>query len=181
MKLYKDHVKDPLVRKISKEVKLPLSDEDEQLVKDMIKHIDDSKLPGSKDREGIGLAAVQVGHLKRMFYINVELDKGRVFREFLINPVLIGEGATLCAFEQGEGCLSVDEKNRQDLEGLVHRRYKVIVKGYSYFQKKEVEITKTGIEAIVLQHELDHLDGKLFYDRIDQERPWDLKGNEEII
>ena len=164
--------------KKSEEVKLPLSPEDEMLAMEMIKHIDDSQKENSKHRPGIGLAAVQFGQLKKMIYINVK-GEDETFREFLINPRVVGKSVRPAALQFGEGCLSVSEK--EEHSGLVHRKNKVIIKAYSLFKKKEVTITKTGFFAIVLQHEMDHLDGKLFYQNIETKNPFEPKENEVLI
>lgn len=169
------------LREISVEVQLPLSDEDIKLAEEMIDYIDTSGLPNSGVRPGIGVAAVQLGELKRMFYINLQSeDEPNAFREFLINPVFTAESEAEAALDSGEGCLSVSE-DHPDQEGLVHRKERVRVKGYSYLQKKEVEFTKSGFEAIVLQHEMDHLNGKLFIDRINKKDKWTPHKNEELI
>ena len=154
------------LRKVSVEVKLPLNEEDEKIVKMMIEHIDQSQQPDATTRPGIGIAAIQMGFLKRMFYVNVpSSDINEPLRDFLINPQIISESISKTALSGGEGCLSVNE--RDDEEGLVHRQFKIMIKGYSYFAKQEVQYTKAGMLAIVLQHEMDHLNGKLYIDRID--------------
>lgn len=158
------------LRKISKTVTIPLNDEDEKIVHLMIKHIDDSQQKNSKLRSGIGIAAVQMGFLKRMFYINVPLHHNKQrFRDFLINPEIISESLSSSALSEGEGCLSVHEKD--DKSGLVHRKFKIIVRGYSYFEKKIVEYHPIGLLAIVFQHEMDHLNGKLYLDHINHQDP----------
>ena len=63
----------------------------------------------------------------------------------------------------GEGCLSVNE----DYPGRVYRSNKITVTAYDVLKQSDVKITASGYEAIVLQHEIDHLNGVLFYDRID--------------
>ena len=169
------------IRKKSKDVPIPLTQEDEDLVRGLIEHIDESQKEESDLRAGVGIAAIQCGFEKRMFYVNVpETEEENGFREFLINPKLIGESPYYAALEDGEGCLSVDEESKKT-SGLVHRKYKVVVEGYSYFQKKIVRISKSGYPAIVLQHELDHLDGKLFFDRINLKEPFKKKEKEILI
>ena len=185
-KLSKDKDRPLIVREISKEVPIPWDEQTENEIQEMIKHIDYSQDPNQNDvRPGVGIAACQIGVLKRMFYINLngyEEQGVDDFKEFLINPKIVAYGARDAALSMGEGCLSVDEKGREkQLDGLVHRKYKVVVEGYSYFQKKKVSITKTGYPAIVLQHEMDHQDGKLFYDRINLKKPHDKKTEDEEI
>ena len=167
---------DQKLRQRSQEVILPISDEDQRIIDEMIEYVDSSQLEGSTLRPGIGIAAVQLGYLKRMFYIHVEYAPNKIFRDVIINPVKIGESETYAALSNGEGCLSVaEEANGQ--EGLVHRKNRVIIKGYSYFNKKEMEFDVNNFLAIVFQHEYDHLDGKLFIDRINKkDKNTPLKG-----
>ena len=170
-----------ILRQIAEEVSFPLSKDIVETIDFMMDQIDSSQIEGSKLRGGIGMAAPQVGVSKRMFYINTpQTETEDNFRVLLINPKIVGVSPTYSALEYGEGCLSVPE-DAKNMDGLVHRKYKVIVSGYSYFDKKNVTITKTGYHAIVLQHELDHLDGKLFYDRIDRKKKWDKKEGEILI
>ena len=170
---------DKKIRTKSEKVSFPLTKEKIKLIEGMIEHIDNSQLPDSKDRAGVGIAAVQVGHLDRMYYINAPASDGEPdWREFLINPIIKIKGKN-APLEGGEGCLSVgDEIPLQD--GLVHRKYEVTVTGYSYFQGKEVKITKVGYQAIIIQHEQDHLNGNLFIDKINKFNNWD-KLDEEVL
>lgn len=167
------------LRKRSQEVALPLSTEDKQIADDLIKYIELSKDPRSGLRPGIGLAAVQLGHLKRMFYVDFQNGKSD-FKELLINPVIIEEGRDFAALEGGEGCLSVKEEHPNQ-EGLVHRKNSIIIRGFSYLNNQEVGYKLEGFPAIVFQHEYDHLEGKLFIDHINKKRPWEPKAKEIII
>ena len=72
-----------------------------------------------------------------------------------------------CALRGGEGCLSVDK----DHPGYVYRYFKITMRAYDVFQDKVIDINAKGYDAIVLQHEYDHLDGVLFYDRINKDNP----------
>lgn len=170
-----------ILREKTTKVEFPLSDEIKKIADGMISHIDESQTEESKLRAGIGIAAPQVGHSLKMFYVNVPEDSNSEgFKEFLINPEIIGHSERYAALSTGEGCLSVDFEDERT-QGLVHRYNKIIIKGYSYLQEKEVTITKVGYHAIVLQHEYDHLMGKLFIDRINKKTPWAEKTNEVLI
>ena len=70
--------------------------------------------------------------------------------------------------ETGEGCLSVP----QDVKGYVYRYFKVTMKAYDVVSQKEVTLKLHGYPAIVFQHEYDHLDGVLYYERINKEDPF---------
>lgn len=102
---------------------------------------------------GVGLAASQVGVPKRIILVDEEED-GLIV---LINPVIIkSEGEILAE----EGCLSVP-----DIYSQVKRSLKVTVKALNQ-NGDPIEITKEDLTARALQHEIDHLDGILFIDRI---------------
>jgi peptide deformylase len=102
---------------------------------------------------GVGLAASQVGVPKRIILVDGEEDRLIV----LINPMIIkSEGEAVAE----EGCLSVP-----DIYSQVKRSSKVTVKALNE-NGDLIEITKEGLIARALQHEIDHLDGILFIDRI---------------
>lgn len=101
--------------------------------------------------DGVGLAAPQIGIPKRIIVV----DTGENFIE-LINPeILSREGSQIGR----EGCLSVP-----DTVGLVDRAKKVTVKGLNR-NNEMIELAAEDLEARVLQHEIDHLDGVLFIDK----------------
>jgi peptide deformylase len=157
-----------------KEVEMPVPDEDVELLKEMRQYLLDSQDEAFREkhpkvREGVGLAAPQVGANKRMLVISYAIDdKGNRVEHALVNPVLISNSVKLAYLAGGEGCLSVDKPH----PGYVYRYYKVTVKAYDALLGKEVTLTKRGYDAIVLQHEMDHLDGILFYDHIDKKEPF---------
>lgn len=112
---------------------------------------------------GVGLAAPQVGLLKRIVVIDVEQEEdgddykaGRPL--FLINPEIVWRSEDKVCGE--EGCLSVPKQRAE-----VERYAKVRVK-YTDYNGQEQEIEGDGLLAVCLQHEIDHLDGILYIDRI---------------
>ena len=127
-------------------------------------------------RPGIGLAAIQIGLLKRMFVIYYGEGEDLVQYQ-LVNPKIIEYSLRKCALKDGEGCLSVDNEH----PGYAHRYYKIKLKAFDALTNQEVVITARGFDAIVLQHEYDHLDGLFFYDRIDKNKPSIQLMNEELI
>ncbi|MGV2392551.1 UNVERIFIED_CONTAM: peptide deformylase [Campylobacter lari] len=162
---------DKVLRKKSVDIPIPLTDEDIDLAEKMIYHIDDSQQPDTKFRPGVGVAAVQYGILKNMFYINSDFGpKNQHVRDVFINPKIIATSEKEIAIEEGEGCLSVGD-NIHGQEGYVFRKNRIVFEAYSYFNKKVMRFDFTGYPAIVAQHELDHLNGKLFIDRIDKKHP----------
>jgi peptide deformylase len=107
---------------------------------------------------GLGLAANQVGELKRLIVFDVSHKEGRPRQlQAVLNPCLTaGEGEIV----HEEGCLSV-----ADFAAEVRRHARVVVKGLDR-EGKPIEITGEGLMAVVLQHEIDHLNGILFIDHI---------------
>jgi peptide deformylase len=106
---------------------------------------------------GMGLAAPQVGALKRVIVLDPSDDRTVGRPMTLINPVLVaGEGQIV----DEEGCLCIP-----DLNEPVSRFKQVVVKAYD---RNEKEITLEGADLLarILQHEIDHLDGILFIDRL---------------
>ena len=106
---------------------------------------------------GVGLAAPQVGVPQRVIVLDV--DHGNPHKQVykLINPVITrAEGKVVWE----EGCLSV-----VDFSAEVRRAAQVEVVAFDE-NEKEVKIEAEGLLAVALQHEIDHIDGKLFIDRI---------------
>ena len=178
IKLVKDN--NPKIRKKSEDVSLPLSAEDQDLLDSMFDYLkksqDEEYAQKHHIRAGVGLAAIQVGVPKKMFVIYYQ-NGDRLVQYKLVNPKIIETSIKKCALKDGEGCLSVDK----DHLGLVHRYYKIVMKAYDDLQKKEITISASGYDAVVLQHEYDHLQGILFYDHIVYDTPYVQLPNEELI
>ena len=165
---------EPSLRQRSAAVETPLSTENQALIDEMLKYLllsqDEKYRQKHPDcREGVGLAAPQVGHNLRMLVISYATgdEKDPLVQYQLCNPRIVRSSVKKCYLNGGEGCLSVDQEHR----GRVYRDYKIVVEAYDAKQKANVTITARGYDAIVLQHEIDHLDGILFYDRIDKINP----------
>lgn len=106
---------------------------------------------------GVGLAAPQVGESKRIIVLDPDHEEPGKHLLKLINPrVVAAEGKIVWE----EGCLSVI-----DFSADVERAAKVLVRAWTP-EQKEIEIEAEELLAVALQHEIDHLDGKLFIDRI---------------
>ena len=107
---------------------------------------------------GMGLAAVQVGIDKRIIIYDISGPENEPKLEVLINPEIVeSEGSML---SESEGCLSVP-----DYRSDVKRYERVKVEALDRYGEP-VHIETDGLHAIVLQHEIDHLDGVLFIDKI---------------
>ena len=168
------------MRQKSLPVELPLSAEDKETLDAMLDYLkksqDDDYAKKHNIRPGVGIAAIQIGILKRMFVVYYEREEGPVQYQ-LVNPKIIEYSFRKCALKDGEGCLSVDGEH----PGYAHRYYKIKMEAYDVLTDQEIIITARGFDAIVLQHEYDHLDGKFFYDRIDPNKPNQVLMNEELL
>ena len=178
-KIFKDS--NPIMRKRSEPVSLPLSKEDKATLDFMLEYLqksqDENYAKKHNIRPGVGLAAIQIGQLKRMFAIYYPAGEDRIVQYQLVNPRIIETSVKKCALKDGEGCLSVDD----EYNGYSHRYYKITIQAYDALQDKDVTLTATGYDAIVIQHEYDHLDGIFYYDRIDKNNPRATFPNEVLI
>lgn len=160
-----------ILRQTSKEVTFPLSKEDKRLIKDIIKYLTYSQIEKYEKeynlRPGTGLAFVQLGILKRIIVIVDEYEEGKFDNYVVINPVIVSNSTEMIAADAGEGCLSVIK----EVEGHVPRFARVTVEGYDEDGDK-IRIRAREDLAIAFQHELDHLNGILFYDRINKNKPF---------
>jgi len=105
---------------------------------------------------GIGLAAVQVGILKRLVVIDIAKEEENKKPIFLINPQIIHQSEKTSVYE--EGCLSLPGQFAE-----IERPAECTIK-YIDYDGKEKELKSDGLLATCIQHEIDHLDGILFID-----------------
>ena len=175
-----DERKSKILRQKSKEVTFPMTEEDISLIDEMVMYLrlsqDEDYANKNNIRAGMGLSAVQIGKLKRFFVISYKKDDG-TFEEYkVVNPKIISNSTEMIYVDEGEGCLSV---NRY-VEGIVPRYARVTVEYYDeYGNKKEVRVREEI--AVAFQHEIDHLNGILFLDRIDEKDPYKNKDNMRSI
>jgi peptide deformylase len=106
---------------------------------------------------GVGLAATQVGDLRRLVVLDTDHQNPGKHLLKLINPRIVAAEGSI-SWE--EGCLSVI-----DFAAEVKRASRVLVRAWT-LEQSEIEIEATDLQAVAFQHELDHLDGKLFIDRL---------------
>jgi len=107
---------------------------------------------------GVGLAAIQVGHNKSLLVYDVSPKDEERSLQVLINPKIISTEGTIISEE--EGCLSVP-----DFRADVKRAVNILVEGYDR-EGKPLRIEAEGLLSLVLQHEIDHLNGVLFIDHL---------------
>ncbi len=137
---------DDILRKKCKEVK-EMNERTETLIDDMLETM--------YDAAGVGLAAPQVGVLKRIVVIDVDYENPYDNPYVMINPVILESDGEQCG---DEGCLSIPGKVAE-----VTRPNRVVVK-FLDRDMKEVTLEATELFARAICHELDHLDGVLYKD-----------------
>lgn len=159
-----------ILREKSVEVALPLKEEDRALLNEMLTYVRDStdeELSEKYDlKPAVGIAAVQCGVLKKMLAIVIH-EEDKTIEHALVNPKIISHSKQYAYLKGGEGCLSVVDFH----EGYVPRAARITVEGYDMLKDEFVRIRAKGYEAIVLQHEMDHFNGTLYYDHINKEDP----------
>ena len=163
--------KDKRIRAKNTDVEFPLKEEEKKLIHDMLEHLYFSQIEEKAKkynlRPGMGLAAPQVG-LNKNFFVVCHEEKENTFKNYvLINPKLISHSEELIYSSGGEGCLSVN----RDIEGIVPRYARVTFEGYDENGKK-IKYRAREELSIAFQHEMDHLQGILFYDHIDPKDPF---------
>ena len=130
---------------------LPVTSFDKEL-----KILTDNMLKTMYESEGIGLSAIQIGVLKRIIVIDIteELKKPLI----LINPVITPSNGKFLEFK--EGCLS--------FPGIYEsvKRNEEIAVDYNSIEGKKLSMKATGLLSICIQHEVDHLEGVVFLDRL---------------
>ncbi len=163
--------KDKRLRMISKEVTFPLSKEDKKTIQRIIDHLTYSQIEEYEKkydlRPGTGLAFVQLGILKRIIVIVDEVGEEKFDNYVVINPTIVSHSEEMIAADVGEGCLSVN----REVEGHVPRYARVTVEGYDE-EGNKIRIRAREELSIAFQHEIDHLNGILFYDRINKNKPF---------
>ena len=163
--------KNKLLHQKSKDVVFPMDPKEQKMLKDMITYLEMSQNEKySKQynlRPGMGLAWVQVGVPKRAFVICNENEDGTFEKHIIINPEIISMSEEMIYVGEGEGCLSIN----REVEGIVPRHARVTVKAYD-LDGKEFTIRVREELSVAFQHEIDHLNGILFTDRIDPKNPY---------
>lgn len=151
--------------------KFPISKEDQKNIEDMITYLTMSQIEEYSEkydlRPGMGLAYPQIGIGKRIFVIVDEVEKGKFENYVIINPKIVSQSEELIFVGEGEGCLSVN----REVEGIVPRAARVTVE-YNDYNGDTYRIRVREDIAVAFQHEIDHLDGILFVDKIDKKNPF---------
>jgi peptide deformylase len=138
---------DPILRKTSEPV---------EKIDKKIKNLMDDMLETMYAAPGIGLAAVQIGILKRIIVIDLSKEGEKKKPIFIVNPEIISQSSDLVSYE--EGCLSIPNQFAE-----VERPNTCKIKFLDYEGNKK-ELEAKGLLATCIQHEIDHLNGILFID-----------------
>ena len=160
----------PTLKKIGKEIKIPLSQSDKRLAKDLldfIKNSQDSMLREKYNlKEAVGIAAPQINISKKMFALHFDDFQGDSYSFVVINPKIISKSSNIIYLPDGEGCLSVI----REAEGVTPRYEEISARFLKYDPYNDllekVQTTLKNYPAIVFQHEYDHINGILFTDKL---------------
>jgi peptide deformylase len=175
MLLMKDIIREghPTLAMRSKEVELPLDEDTKKTLREMMEFLENSqdpvKGPELELRAGVGLAAPQINIPKRMIGVFTTDEKAeKLYKLLLVNPVIVSHSEAQTYIPGGEGCLSVD----REVTGLVPRYKKIRVRAHQYLPEtdelRKIELRVSGYVGVVIQHEIDHLNGVLFVDKLAQ-------------
>ena len=172
--------KNKILRTKSKEVTFPLPEEDKKRINDMLTYLEMSQIDETREyynlRAGMGLSYIQIGIPKRIFVISEEIEKGKFERHIIINPKIKSTSEEMVYIEEGEGCLSINRPT----EGIVPRHARITIEAYDE-NGKLYNIRVREELAVCFQHEIDHLNGILFVDRIDSKNPYKNKDKYRAI
>ncbi|MBE6154170.1 MAG: peptide deformylase [Firmicutes bacterium] len=162
---------DKILRTISNDVEFPLSNDTKQTIEAMITYLKMSQIEKYAKkydlRAGMGLAYIQIGIPKRIFVIVEELEDGSFKDYILINPKIISHSEEIIYVGEGEGCLSVN----REVDGIVPRFARITIEAQD-LEGNKFKIRVREDISIAFQHEIDHLNGILFVDKIDPKNPF---------
>ena len=172
--------KNKTLRLISKDVVFPLDEATKKTIKDTLKYLEMSQIDEYTEkynlRPGMGLAFIQLGIPKRIFVICNEKDDGKFEKYVVINPKIISHSEEQIYVEEGEGCLSVN----RPVEGIVPRFARISVEAYDEDGNLKTYRLREDL-SVAFQHEIDHLNGILFIDKIDPKDPYKNKNRMRAI
>ena len=158
----------------SEDVVFPLDSKTKKLIDDSLTYLEMSQIEEYSEkydlRPGMGLSFVQIGIKKRIFVISEELDDGKFRRYVVINPKIISKSEELIYVGEGEGCLSVN----REVEGIVPRYARITVAAFDEHGNPFTIRVREDI-SVAFQHEIDHLNGILFVNKIDKKNPYKNK------
>lgn len=165
----------PTLRTVAAPLSFPLKESERQLAADMAEFLrnsqDETLAERYQLRAGVGIAAPQLNHAIQMLAVLVPAEyeeEPPVLEVVMINPKITRHSVQQSCLRNGEGCLSVD----REVPGIVPRHARITVHYYDLDGVAHT-IKLKGFPAIVVQHEIDHLNGIMFYDHINSDNPSD--------
>ncbi|MGM8211898.1 peptide deformylase [Virgibacillus sp. W0430] len=182
MIVMKDIVREghPALRTKAEEISVPPSQEDRDTLIEMMEFLvnsqDEMLAEKYNLRSGVGLAAPQLGISKRMIAVHFTDAKDTVYSYQLINPKIVSHSVEMAYLAGGEGCLSVD----REVEGYVPRYSRITIKAFT-LNGEPIKLRLKDYAAIVFQHEIDHLNGIMFYDHINKQNPFTIPDNAKEV
>ncbi|WP_034550609.1 peptide deformylase [Carnobacterium funditum] len=174
----------PTLRTPAEEITFPIGEDIQTMGQEMLeflKNSQDAELAEKYQlRAGVGLAAPQLDVGKKMIAVhipNVDDETNEpLLSTVMINPKIVSHSVQSACLAEGEGCLSVN----RDVPGYVPRHTRVTVT-YLDLDGEKQKIRLKDYPAIVIQHEIDHTNGIMFYDHINNEDPFHLDENVSIL
>jgi peptide deformylase len=174
----------PTLREVATAIVEPISEEYITLGKQMLQFLENSQDPDIAQeldlRGGVGIAAPQLDIPKRIMAVLIpsedeESDEPKL-REVMFNPKVLSHSVQQTCLKDGEGCLSVD----REVPGYVVRADRITIT-YTNMNNEKIKMKLRGYEAIVVQHEIDHLNGVMFFDHINEENPFAINPDIKVI
>ena len=163
--------KNKMLHQKSKEVTFPLTAKQKQDINDMLIYLKISQIEPEREkydiRAGMGLSYVQIGILERIFVVVHEYEEGKFKNYVVINPEIKSMSEELIYIGEGEGCLSVN----REVEGIVPRNARITIEAYDIDGNPYTLRVREEL-SVCFQHEIDHLNGILFTDKIDKKHPY---------
>ena len=174
----------PTLRTPAEEIIFPISEETKKLGQEMLEFLKNSQDADLAEeyslRAGVGLAAPQLDISKRMIAVHIpDVDDETnepILSTVMINPKIVSHSVQSACLSEGEGCLSVN----RDVPGYVPRHSRVTVTYFDLDGEKQ-KIRLKNYSAIVIQHEIDHTNGIMFYDHINEKDPFHLDEGVSIL
>ena len=173
----------PALREKAAEVSFPLTKEDKELADNMLTFLENSQDDEIAEeyglRAGVGIAAPQLAIPKRIVALLIPgeyEDDPPALEQVMINPKIVSHSVETACLKDGDGCLSVD----REITGFVER-YSRITVTYQDMTGETYKERFKGYESIVVQHEIDHLNGIMFYDHIEEDDPFGIDDDVTVI
>ena len=166
---------DPRLHEVCKPVELPLSEEDADTLRSLLEYVvnsqDEELVKKYNIRPAVGLAAPQIGVMKRMFAIVCNDENDKLYILPLVNPKILEHSEEKVYLNGGEGCISV----KRPTDGLTPRykwiKFEAVQWNYKRKVFERIRMKLEGYLAIVFQHEYDHLEGILYTDKMYNKLP----------